>query len=407
MIRHCFRLVWNRKRTNLLVTLEIFFSFLVVAAVVVTASHYVGLYRQPLGFTIDDVWIVRIDMHAGDVEPSPALRDAMIGQMRLLDAAVREFPEVTAAARGFTAPYVGREWIDDFEYRGRHIPYNVNMVTDDYHRVFGLRVTRGRWFSAEDDAAATIEPAVINERFAAEAFGTADPIGKVIPQDARRDGTRPPERRVVGVIEEFRQLGDFRTPGNYAFLRHRPSATSDGPMPTVMLIKVRPGTTAAFEERLARRFHDVARAWSFEFQQLDELRAESHRSTLGPLVAEGVIAAFLLLMVALGLTGVMWQTVTQRTREIGVRRANGAAARQVRTQILLELTLMASVAISLGILVVVQVPLLEIVGGIGGAAYVVGLVISAAAIYLLTMACGWYPSRMAARIPPAEALRYE
>jgi len=407
MIRHCLRLVWNRKRTNLLVTLEIFFSFLVVAAVVVTASHYVGLYRQPLGFTIDDVWIVRIDTNTGDLEPTPALNAATIEQMRLLDAAVREFPEVIAAARGFAAPYVDSQWINEVEHSGRHIPYNVNMVTDDYHRVFGLRVTRGRWFSAEDDAAATIEPTVINERFAAEVFGTDNAIGKVIPQDARRDGTRPPERRVVGVIEEFRQLGDFTTPGNYAFLRHRPSAAPDGQVPTAMLIKVRPGTTTAFEERLARRFHDVARGWSFEFQRLDELRAASHRDTLGPLVAEGVIAAFLLLMVALGLTGVMWQTVTQRTREIGLRRANGAAARRVKTQILLELTLMASVAIGLGVLVVVQVPLLEIVGGIPGRAYVTGLVISAAAIYLLTMACGWYPSRMAARIPPAEALRYE
>ena len=43
MIRHCLRLIWNRKRTNFLVTLEIFFSFLVVAAVLVMGSHYLGL----------------------------------------------------------------------------------------------------------------------------------------------------------------------------------------------------------------------------------------------------------------------------------------------------------------------------------------------------------------------------
>ena len=114
-----------------------------------------------------------------------------------------------------------------------------------------------------------------------------------------------------------------------------------------------------------------------------------------------------LLMVGLGLTGVMWQTVTQRTREMGLRRANGAAARQVRSQIMLELTLMTSLAVLAGVAVVVQVPMLELIGGVSGAAYVAGLAISAAAIYLLTILCGWYPSRLASQIPPAEALRYE
>ena len=405
MIRHCLRLVWNRKRTNLLVTLEIFFSFLVTSAVVVMVSHYAGLYRQPLGFTIDDVWIVRIDTLTRDLNPAADVREATIAQMRLVDAAVRDFPEVLSSARGFSAPYVRSRWIDDFDHGGRRIAYDVNAVTDDYDRVFGVRVTRGRWFGPEDDSTAAVEPVVITERFAADLFGAADPIGKMIPQDVRRDGTHPPDRRVVGVIGEWRR-GDFVEATNFAFLRYNPRVP-DSVEPLTLLIKTRPGTTAAFEERLAKRLHEVARDWSFEFQRLDELRAENRRETLGPLLAEAIVAAFLLLMVALGLTGVMWQTVTQRTREIGLRRANGAAAGKVSAQILLELTLMASVAVGAGVLVAVQVPLLEIVGGISGTAYVAGLVISAAAIYLLTMACGWYPSRLAARIQPADALRYE
>jgi putative ABC transport system permease protein len=405
MIRHCLRLVWNRKRTNILVTLEIFCSFLVAAAVVVMGTHYAGLYRQPLGFTPDDVWVVTIDTLTRDLRPGQDLHAATVEQMRQVDAAVREFPEAVAAARGFTAPFGNSRWIDDVEHLGRRVAYDVNSVTDDFQSVFGLRVTRGRWFGPEDDSAAAIEPAVVTERFAVDLFGTADPIGQVIPQDPRRDGSRPPDRRIVGVVDEFRR-GDFEPAGNYAFLRHRPSAP-DGDVPQTMLVKVRHGTTAVFEERLARRLHDVAPGWSFEFHRLDEMRAESRAATLGPLAAAGVVAAFLLLMVALGLTGVMWQTITQRTREIGLRRAHGASAGVVGAQILIELTLLASVAIGFGILVVVQLPLLEVVGGVTGTAYVTGLVISAAAIYLLTMACGWYPSRLAARIQPAEALRYE
>jgi putative ABC transport system permease protein len=405
MIRHCLRLVWNRKRTNLLVTLEIFFSFLVVSAVIVLASHYFGLYRQPLGFTGDDVWVVRIDTFTRDLAPSADARESTVAGMRLVDAAVREFPEVIAAARSFTSPYVSSRWIDDFERDGRRLSYDVNSATDDFDVVFRVHVVRGRWFGPEDDSAAAIEPVVVNQRFASALFGPADPIGRVIPQDVRRDGTRPADRRIVGVIEDWRR-GDFEPAENYAFIRHRPAAP-DSEVPQTLVIRTRPGTTAVFEERLARRLHEVARGWSFEFQRLDELRSESRMQTIGPLAAGSVVAAFLLLMVALGLTGVMWQTVTQRTREIGLRRANGAAAGTVSRQILLELTLMSSVAVGVGVLVAVQVPLLEIVGGIDRTAYATGLVISAAAIYLLTMACGWYPSRLAARVQPAEALRYE
>ena len=70
---------------------------------------------------------------------------------------------------------------------------------------------------------------------------------------------------------------------------------------------------------------------------------------LGPLIAAGVIAGFLLLMVAMGLTGVLWQTVTQRTREIGLRRAKGATAGDIRTQILGELVVMTSIAVLAGV----------------------------------------------------------
>ena len=406
MIRHCLRLIWNRRRTNFLVTLEIFFSFLVVAAVLIMGIHSLNLYRAPLGFSIDNVLIAQIDIKNPHIRPAPDVRKATLEQMRLVDAALREFPEVITAARGFTGPYVRSQWIDDFELQGRRVAYGLNEVTDDYRRVFGIRLTRGRWFNAEDDAATTVDPTVINERFAAAAFGDSDPVGQVIFQDVRRDGTRPPERRVIGVVDEFRQMGDFAVPGNYAFVRHNP-ARADGDAPTAMFIRVRPGTTVEFEERLARRLQDVARGWSFEIRPLDDLRAETFRDALAPLGAAAIVAAFLLLMVGLGLTGVMWQTVTQRTREIGLRRANGAPAHRIRSQIMLELSLMTSLAVLAGIVVIVQVPLLELIGGVGGAAYGAGLAISAAAIYLLTILCGWYPSHLASRIQPADALRYE
>ena len=68
----------------------------------------------------------------------------------------------------------------------------------------------------------------------------------------------------------------------------------------------------------------IAPNWSFEVQPLYESRDSNFKRRLLPIIVVGVVAIFLLIMVALGLTGVLWQNVTQRTKEIGLRRAKGA-----------------------------------------------------------------------------------
>ena len=66
MTRHLFKLVWNRKRTNGLMILEIFFSFLVVFVVVTLGIYFWDNYRQPLGYSWQNVWKVTVDMKAGN-----------------------------------------------------------------------------------------------------------------------------------------------------------------------------------------------------------------------------------------------------------------------------------------------------------------------------------------------------
>jgi len=173
------------------------------------------------------------------------------------------------------------------------------------------------------------------------------------------------------------------------------------------VLKLRPGTTVAFEEGLVKRMRAVAKDWSFEVQPAVQMREQKLRDALMPLIAGGVIAGFLMLMVASGLTGVVWQSVTQRTREIGLRRAKGATIPDIRAQILGELAVMTTLAVLPGALIVAQLPILGAVQGLTAGVFASSLVISALCIYLLTLASAWYPSRMATSISPAEALHYE
>jgi putative ABC transport system permease protein len=415
MTRHLLRLIWNRKRQNFLLTVEIFFSFLTLFGVVLFAVQYANNARQPLGFEIDRIWNVSVDRKESDQDPAVKARHRET--YRQLLNALREMPEVEGVAGSFTGPYANSNWGGSTRITGgREIFYGVNGVTDDYPVLFHIRAVAGRWFSPEDDAA-TWKPVVVNQRLAREIFGDANPVGQIIPEE--RDPNAPPAdpndkpevKRVIGVIEEFRQNGELATAENYMFQRMR---LDDGEpkagLPERLYVRLRAGTAPAFEEALVKRAMAVAGEWSFEVQPLDAVRRDKLRQYTIPLALVGTIAGFLLMMVGLGLTGVVWQSVTQRIREFGLRRAKGATITNVRTQVLVEMVIMTSIALVVGVILVAQLPLLPIPRDlqlIPAAVFLASIGISVACIYLLTLACGWYPSRLATKIQPAEALHYE
>ena len=400
MIRHVALLIWNRKRLTSLLALEVLVSFLVLFALVLPAMRYAEFWRQPLGFAIDDVWAVTI------TRPSQVLevQDEDVARLGILLDVVGDLPEVQVAAGAYTSPYTpwmmgGSEQLSD----GRLIEYSTNLVTEALVEVLDMTLVAGRWFSPEDDAAAGT-PVVINRRMATEVFGDGLPVGRRMPLGSGD------ELRVVGVVEAFRADGEFSPESNYVFRRMPLDGTSDyAMMPNILLVRARPGTTAAFEETLVTRLQRAAPEWSFQVEVL----AEARRRVLGqfttPLIALSTVVGFLLLMVALGLVGVVWQSVTERTHEFGLRRANGATNDDIRRQVLSELLILTSAAVGAGVLLVAQLPAIPMPfpNLFTSENVLTSVVISGAVIYLLTLLCGWIPSRLATRIQPAEALRHE
>src|SRR5581483_4112522 len=361
MIKHICKLVWNRKRINFLITLEIFFSFLVVFAVIVFAVYYADNYRHPLGFDYQNVWYVGVGIEQKSDNSDNAQNLVMARQIL---ATLREFNEVESVAGVWGAPYSRGNWTSGYDDKktGRPIRYNGNTVTDDLREVVKLNLVRGRWFGKED--------------------------------------------RVVGVVDDFRKNGEFSELKGNVFFRNTLSHEDDRP-PRSFVLKVHPGTTAAFEEKLIARLHAIARDWSFDIKRLEEMRAANHKEYYVPMLAFALVAGFLMIMVGLGLTGVLWQSVTQRTKEIGLRRAKGATSRRIYKQILAELLVITTFGLIAGTLIVVQFPLLNVLGFASGRVYVYSLLLSLALVYVLTIICGLYPSRLATKVQPAEALHYE
>ena len=111
--------------------------------------------------------------------------------------------------------------------------------------------------------------------------------------------------------------------------------------------------------------------------------------------------------VALGLIGVLWQNVTRRAREFGLRRAAGASQRDIQRQVLMEITLTAALGLVVGLLLVAQIPLLAIFGFIAKGALAAGAATAVAVVVGIALAAGAYPSWLATRVQPADALRDE
>ena len=393
MIKHMFKLVWNRKRTNALIAVEVFFSFLVLFAAVTLGLYFATLYGYPLGFSYRHVWGIWAFPGSGFIaESAKEERAETLQQIFLALQDLDGVVSVAGVGEG-VLPYGISGSSTTIQYGDRKMEVDTGGVTDTFGELMGLEVVRGRWFEEADDAL-NWRPVVINQELSKELFGQEDPLGKAVQKDRRR--------RVVGVVSYFRRDGELS--GLKPFMLQRARFTSQ---PGHFLIRVRPSVTAAFEEKLTTRLRSIARDWIFEVDTLSANRETSFKLRLVPLIAAGTVAVFLMLMVGLGLMGVLWQNVTRRTQEIGLRRANGATVKKIHTQVLGELLAITTIGLAVGTAVVVQFPLLDVIGFLSGEVYVYGLAISLSIMYLLTVLCGLYPSWLATKVQPAEALHYE
>ena len=125
------------------------------------------------------------------------------------------------------------------------------------------------------------------------------------------------------------------------------------------------------------------------------------------LLTLGTVAGFLVFNVALGLFGVLWYSINRRKSEFGLRRALGSGKALISWHVLGEALALATLAIVIGLIVAVQMPVLGLDPAISVEIYVMAMVTAAVAVYLLVFLCALYPSRLAMRIQPARALHDE
>lgn len=394
MLKHMFKLVWNKKKSNALLILEIFISFLVLFAVVSFGTYYLTNYQQPLGFSYKNVIVVNTDNRkSGNDQWS----DDQIEMMRQLGNGIAEFPQVVSYSSGRNIPYIQGDYMSNTSINNRTVNFSFDEVTDGFDEVMNIPIHEGRWFNASDDADTVHRAVVITENLSRAVFGDSSAVGRLIDDN---------NYKIVGVVSAYKKKGEFADNLNFMFKRVSLTGNRNRP-PDSFVIKLADGTPIEFEEQLVRKLQSIAKDWIIEAEWMTDMRDNNTKTTMIPVYILGTIALFLILMVTLGLLGVLWQNVTRRTSEIGLRRAMGATVGKIHYQIIGELLFVASLGILIALLLIIQIPILGIMPFLSTTVITISIAVSCVVIFGMVFLSSWYPSHIATSIAPVDALRFE
>jgi len=312
---------------------------------------------------------------------------------------VRALPGVQAAAWVLVVPFGGRRGGTNFvPYPGsKPVQVDFNAATPDYFRTVGIPVTRGRGLTNADRRESP-NVAVINEVMAKRFWPGEDPIGKQIELEYPRRIAQ-----VVGVVRDGRFRGFRDTVRPYFYV----PLSQQGP--AFMSLEIRAVHAASLVPAVRREIHALAQDFIIpEAQTLRSFRDAGmgpERLSAALLSGLGILAAAI---AAIGLYGVLAFTVAQRTREIGVRMALGAASSKVLRSVMADAAALVGIGLAIG-----SPTALVLSRFIGRLLYgitptdVATYAAAAAVLAAVGVAAAFIPARRASRVDPLVALRYE
>jgi predicted permease len=370
------------------------------------------------GFARDRILLVSVNPQASGYK-GQRLRD----YYETLLAETRSWPEVRSASLANITPLAGSRWnsdirVEGYEFKPNEKPYvDFNAVSPQFFETMGIPILAGRDFRDQDSPAFTPDPTpkpdpalknagprviIVNQSFARKFFGNRPAVGKRM---CRGDKFKLEEAyEIIGVVKDAMYFGVREATEPMAYVanwrdgsgqRQLVARTSADPERIIGAIR----REAAVLDRSIPVLQTLTMSEQFD----NNISQERILTTLC-----GFFSGLALLLAAVGLYGVMAQSVARRVREIGIRMALGARAGEVLWLILREVTVMVGIGALIGLPAALALTRLV-------TTYLFGLTPqdpvsiagSVLAMLAVTALAGFIPARRATRVDPMIALRYE
>ena len=394
--------LWQRLGANLVVV-ELAVAVVLLAGAGLLGKSFYRLLHVENGFDSTHLATVRV-MALGRSFAKPEQRLALFREIERRLSAMPGVEHVGITTNLPVQCNCNTDWIRiaGKPFHGEHNEVDERDVSPDYFATLKTRLIRGRVFTADDDATHP-QVTVINEALAQKYFPGEDPIGKMIGNGDLSDKSM---RQVVGVIENMREgaLDDEVWPAEYFSIYHGPD--------NVFTVAVR---TEQDEKTILPGLVSTLRGIDPALGVLGEMtmtqQIEMSQSSLLHQFSSWLVSGFAVIALVLGvvgLYGVISYSVSQRTREIGVRMALGAQRASVYKLVMRQAGWLIAAGLCAGLVCAVGAAVLMSKLLFGVQAWDVPTLAGVALVLgIAALLASFLPARRAASVNPTDALRAE